>query len=166
MCNVAIMVSTLKDKSGLPVNFIQKLPKGVPLGGQKHGWHDTHYVKFMISQIEQGPITGVKKLFLYHRNFCKNKHSEQVKAIFTRKAANTEYPFPRPVWGNTVDFAIMYKGTHLLDGECKSVDNKGHEILVIYSTQQLAWRKIALSLLPSPKSITLFKVEARPPDCG
>ena len=40
MCNIAILVSALNGQAGLPVNFIQTLPKGVPLGGQKHGWHD------------------------------------------------------------------------------------------------------------------------------
>ena len=119
-----------------------------------------------MSQFEQSPITGVKKSYLDDRNFHKNKHSEQVKKIFTGKAANTEYPFPRPVWGNTVDFAIMYKGNHLIDGECKSVDNEGHEVLVFYSTQHLAWKKTTISLLSSPKSMILCKVETRPPDCG
>ena len=126
----------------------------------------THYAKYMMSQIEQNAITGVKKSYLDHRNFCKNKHSEQVKEVFTRKAANTDYPFPRPVQGNAVDFAITYKGTHLLDDECKSVDNGGHNILIFYSTQQLSWKKTALSLLSSPQSMTLFKVEERPPNCG
>ena len=53
--------------------------------------------------------------------------------VFTRKAANTDYPFPRPVQGNTVDFAMMYKGTHLFYGECKSVDNEGHDVLFFFT---------------------------------
>ena len=101
-----------------------------------------------------------------HRNFCKNKHCEQVKEVFSRTTADTEYPFPRPVQGNTVDFAITYKGANLLDGECKSADNEGQEVLVFYSTQQLAWKKTALSFLSSPKSMSWFKIEERPPNCG
>ena len=140
----------------LPVNFIQKLPKGVALGGQKHGWHDTNYFKYIISQIEHSLINGPKRSYLDHGNFCKSKHYEQVKEVFSRTAANTEYPFPRPVWGNTVDFEITYRGAHLLDGECKSTDNEGQEVLVFYSTQQLAWKKTALSFLSSPQKGDLW----------
>ena len=118
------------NQNFLTVNFIQKLPKGVPMGGQKHGWHDMHYVEYMISPIEHSPITGSRRLYLDHGNFHKNKHNKKVKEVFSRTAANTQYPFPRPVQGNTVDFAITYRGAHLLDGECKSADNEGHEVLV------------------------------------
>ena len=47
------------------------LPKGVPLGGQKHGWHDTHYVEYMTSQIEHSQITGSRRSYLDHTNFHK-----------------------------------------------------------------------------------------------
>ena len=137
MCNIAILVSALNGKETLPVNFIQTLPKGVPLGGQKHGWHDTHYVEYMMSQIEQSQITGSRRLYLDHANFCKNRHNIKVKEIFNKKIATTKYPFPRPVQGNTVDFAITYRGAHLLDGECKSSENEGHEVLVF--TQPNSW---------------------------
>ena len=166
MCNIAILVSALTGKESLPVNFIQMLPKGVPLGGQKHGWHDMHYVEYMMSQIEHSQITGSRRSYLDHTNFHKNRHNIKVKEIFNRKIANTEDPFPRPVWGNTVDFAITYRGAHLLDGECKSSENEGHEVLVFYSTQQLAWKKTTLSFLSSPRSMSLFKIEERPPNCG
>ena len=169
MCSyfdIAILVSALTGKESLPVNFIQTLPKGVPLGGQKHGWHDMHYVEYMMSQIEHSQITGSRRSYLDHTNFCKNRHNIKVKEIFNRKIANTKYPFPRPVQGNTVDFAITYRGAHLLDGECKSSENEGHEVLVFYLTQQLAWKKTALSFLLSPRSMSLFKIEGRPPNCG
>ena len=51
----------------------------------------------------------------------------------------------------------------MLDGECKSSENEGHEVLVFYLTQQLAWEKTALSFLSSPRSMSLFKIEERPP---
>ena len=35
-----------------------------------------------------------------------------------------------------------------------------------YSTQQLAWKKTALSFLPSARSMPLFKIEERPLNCG
>ena len=166
MCNIAILVSALNDKETLPVNFIQTLPKGVLLGGQKHGWHDTHYVEYMMSQIEQSQITGSRRLYLDHANFCKTRHNIKVKEIFNRKIANTKYPFPRPVQGNTVDFAITCRGAHLLNSECKSSENEGNEVLVFYLTQQLAWKKTTLSFLSSPRSMSLFKIEERPPNCG
>ena len=159
-------MSTLTGKESLPVNFIQTLPKGVPLGGQKHGWHYMHYVEYMTSQIEHSQITESRRSYLDHANFHKNRHNIKVKEIFNRKIANTEYPFPRPVWGNTVDFAITYRGFHLLDGECKSSENEGHEVLVFYSTQHLVWKKTALLFLSSPKSMSLLKIEERPPNCG
>ena len=70
MCNMAILVSTLTGEESLSVNFIQMLPKGVPLGGQKHGWHDMHYVEYM-SQIEHSQITGSRRSYLDHANFVK-----------------------------------------------------------------------------------------------
>ena len=166
LCNIAILVSALNGLESLPVNFIQTVPKGVPLGGQKHGWHDTHYVEYMTSQIEHSQITGSRRSYLDHANFHKNKHDIKVKEVFSRKIANTDYPFPRPAWRNTVDFAITYRGPHLLDGECTSSENEGHKILAFYSTQQLVWKKTALSFLSSPRSMSLFKTEERPPNCG
>ena len=159
-------MSALNGKETLPVNFIETLSKGVPLGGQKHGWYDTHYVEYMMSQIEQSQITGSRRLYLDHAKFHKNRHSIQVKEIFNRKITNTEYPFPRPVQGNTVDFAITHRGAHLLDGECKSSKNEGHKVLVFYLNQQLALKKTALSFLSSPRSIFLFKIGKRAPNCG
>ena len=76
--------------------------------------------------------------------FIKNKHSDKVKEIFSKTTANTQYPFPRPVQGNTVDFAITYRGAHLLDGKCKSADNEGHKVLIFYLTQQLVWKYLTV----------------------
>ena len=79
MCNIAILVSALNGKETLPVNFIQMLPKGVPLGSQKHGLHDMHYVEYMTSQIEQSQITGYRRSYLDHANFHKNRHNIKVR---------------------------------------------------------------------------------------
>ena len=69
-------------------------------------------------------------------------HYEQVMSVFNRKTEGTNYPFPRPVRGCSMDFAILYHGTHLLDGECKSKENEGHQALLFYLTQQLAWKDL------------------------
>ena len=85
MCSIAVLVSAFNGQESLIVNLIQTLPKGVPLGDKKHGWHDMHYVEYTMSQIEHSQITGSRRLYLDHANFHKNKHNIKVKEVLAGK---------------------------------------------------------------------------------
>ena len=106
-----------------------------------------------------------RRLYLDHVNFCKNKDNKKFKEVLTGQLLTLSIHFQDQCREIQLT-AITFRGAHLLDGECKSSDNEGHEVLVFYSTQQLAWKKTALSFLSSPKSMSLFKIEERPPNCG
>ena len=138
MYNTAILLSALNKKTSLPVNFIQKLPKGVALGGQKHGWHETHYVKFMMNQVKCSPITGSLMLIWIMGTFIKTSTMNRLMRFSPGKLL-TLIMYLQDQCGK---IQLTYRGTHLLDGECKSTDNEGHKILDFSSTQQLAWKSL------------------------
>lgn len=157
-CSIAAILATLKNGSVSP-NYEQLGLRGVPLGGARHGSHNTHYVEFMTSQLERKSFLGVAENYLTHGNFRREGHDVKVRQIFDQKLPGIDYPQPRPVRGHTVDFATTYFGTHVLDGECKDAATDAGPaaaILVLHSLQQLSYSDIALALLTTSSTFTLY----------
>ena len=175
---IASLLNALRNGK-LDENFRQKIPKGVVLTGSKHGHHDAHYVEYMTSEIETNPILGNSANYLDHVRFRKEKHDDKVKAImdvtqdFTVPTKGIEggavadsmtfkHPTPRPTRSHTVDFAVTYKGVHLLDGECKDAGtNCDANVLVLHSLDQLAYKNEALGLLTTSQQFTLYLSEKK-----
>lgn len=161
ICDIAGTIASMSSGT-LPKHFPQIAVRGVPLGGQRHGSHNTHYVEYMTAQIENRAYSAHKENFLKHYRFRKEKHDETVRAIFDQKLPAIHYPSPRPVRAHTVDFAATYLGSHVLDGECKvSCPNRGAfaSILVLHSLQQLTYRDTALALLTTSTTFSLYASE-------
>ena len=158
VCDMAGLLSTLQNGT-LPPNYRQTSLRGVPLGGQRHGSHNTQYVEYMTSQYESKGFMSRAENFLSHGHFRRNHHDAVVRRIFSEKMAVCDYPIPRPVRGHTVDFAATYMGTHVLDGECKAAcTDVGpySAVLVLHSLQQLTYRDTALAMLTTSRTFTLY----------
>ena len=159
----------------LPHNFHQKMPKGVVLTGSKHGHHDVHYVEYMMAEIEKDDFLCTSANYLDHTLFLKENHAEKVMAIMDAthdvkvKEEGREdipqphvkifkHPTPRPTRAHTVDFAVTWRGVHLLDGECKDKATEADEhVLVLHSLEQLAYKDEAVALLTTSRGMTMYE---------
>ena len=77
--------------------------------------------------------------------------------------ANLDAPVPCATQAHTYDFNCTYMGVHLIDGECKGenkpdVKSAASAFLMLHSTEQLAYKRSALSMLTTNESITFFDV--------
>lgn len=158
----------------LPINFRQNIPKGVVLTGSKHGHHDVHYVEYMAAETEEDSVLGTSMSYLDHALFLKENHAEKVMAIMdkTHDVPVTEqgvptlpqphskifkHPTPRPTRAHTVDFAVTWRGVHLLDGECKDTATEADaNVLVLHSLEQLAYKDEAVALLTTSRNMTMY----------
>ena len=154
-----------KDPPGLPRNFGQKIPKGVLLTGAKHGHHGTHYVEYMLAASIKDPLTERVESYLSETKFTQKGHAKKVLDIFNQttehfvgKNKESRYnPTARPTRAHTVDFAVMYKGVYLLDGECKDkAVGSDVAVIVMHSLEQLAYRDEAIAVMTSSTQISLY----------
>ena len=164
MCQLGSILVSFEDALNgrlVSTHFYEVIPRGCLQTGAKHGNQDITYVKYLCSAIEKRLVIGGKELYLNHIKFVKENHAENIRKIFDEKMANIDAPVPRPTQAHTYDFNFTYMGAHLIDGECKGnskPDSKSAAsvVLVLYSSEQLAYKQSALSMLTTNESITFF----------
>ena len=105
-------------------------------------------------------ISG-KESYLNHIKFVKDNHAEKIRKTFDEKMADIDAPVPCPTQAHTYDFNCTYMGVRLIDGECKGeskpdTKSAASMVLVLHSTEQLAYKRSALSMLTTNESITFF----------
>ena len=115
----------------------------------------------MCAAIEQRLVIGGKESYLNHIKFVKDNHAEKIRKIFDEKMADIDAPVPHPTRAHTYDFNCTYMGVCLIDGECKGeskpdTKSAASAVLVLHSTEQLAYKRSALSTLTTNESITFF----------
>ena len=99
--------------------------------------------------------------YLNHIKFRKDNHAKKLRKLFDEKMANQDALVQCPTREHTYDFNCTYMCVHLIDGECKresKPDTKSvaSAVLVLHSTEQLAYKRSALSMLTTNESITFF----------
>ena len=160
LCQLGSMLSCLDSAAKgniINVDFNELIPQGNVQTGHKHGHHEVSYVEYMMSGKERSVVTGAEELYLDHMKFRGEHHDVKVHEIMSRELPLHKAPVPRPTRAHTFDFNMLYKGAHLLDGECKGEASEYEKaILVFHSLDQLAFKDQALSLLTTNNSFIFY----------
>ena len=99
--------------------------------------------------------------YLNHIKFRKENHAEKVREIFDEKMATLAASVPCPTQVHTYDFNCTYMDAHLIYGECKGesksdAKSAASAVLLLHSTEQLAYKRTVLLMLTTNESITFF----------
>ena len=163
ICQLGSILASFEDASNrrlVSTHFPEVILRGCVQMGAKHGNHHITYVEYMCAAIEKHLVISGEESYLNHIKFIKDNHAEKIRKIFDEKMANIDAPVPHPTQAHTYDFNCTYMDAHLIDGECKGEskpDTKSASaVLVLHSTEQLAYKRSALSMLTTNESITFF----------
>ena len=139
ICQLASILSEMQSAcvNELDANFNVIIPQGNVQTGSKHGHHNVCYTEYMCSQLEPRVMGNLE---------------ETVPGY-------PHAPAPRPTKAHTFDFNCMYRGAHILDGECKASATKAEiGYMVLHSTEQLVTQQVAMSMLTTLHQMAFYKM--------